>query len=180
MHDEALVALPEILDRLQIDTPILLGHSDGGSIAIIHAGGSGRAVAALILLAPHVMVEDISVASITAARRAYEDTHLRERLARHHEDVEGAFRGWNDVWLPPEFRAWSVEEYLPRLGCPVLAIQGEHDEYGTMEQIGRIARAAPDVELLKLAHCGHSPHRDQPEAVLEAITRFLFKPRRAW
>ena len=107
MHDEALVVLPEILDALDIRRPILLGHSDGGSIAIIHAGGSGREVAGLVLLAPHVMVEDISVASIAKARAAYAQGALRARLGRHHDDVDGAFRGWNDVWLRPEFRSWN-------------------------------------------------------------------------
>jgi pimeloyl-ACP methyl ester carboxylesterase len=173
MHDEALVVLPELLDGLGVRRPILLGHSDGGSIALVHAGGSGRDVAGLILLAPHVMVEDVSVASITAAREAYDHGDLRPRLARHHDDVEGAFRGWNDIWLSPEFRGWTIEEYLPRLACPVLAVQGEDDEYGTMEQVDRIARVAADVELLKLLGCGHSPHRDRPAEVLEAITRFL-------
>jgi pimeloyl-ACP methyl ester carboxylesterase len=176
MHDEALVVLPEIRDALEIRRPILLGHSDGGSIAIIHAGGSGRAVAGLILLAPHVMVEDISVASIAKARTAYAQGDFRARLARHHDDVDGAFRGWNDVWLRPEFRRWTIEEYLPRIGCPVLAIQGEDDEYGTMQQVERIGRAAPDAQILKLAKCGHSPHRDRAAEVLEAIRGFVAKP----
>ena len=169
MHDEALVVLPELLDRLEVRRPILLGHSDGGSIAIIHAGGSGRDVAGLVLLAPHVMVEDISVASIAAAREAYAQGALRARLGRHHDDVDGAFRGWNDVWLRPEFRDWSIEEYLPRITCPVLAIQGEEDEYGTMEQVDRIGRTIPHARILKLGRCGHSPHRDRAEEVLEAI-----------
>ena len=173
MHDEALVVLPEILDALDVRRPILLGHSDGGSIALIHAGGSGREVAGLILLAPHVMVEDISVASIAAARAAYERGELRARLARHHDDVDGAFRGWNDVWLRPEFRDWSIEEYLPRITCPVLTIQGEDDEYGTMEQVDRIGRAIPHARILKIARCGHSAHRDRAEEVLEAIRGFV-------
>jgi len=153
MHDEALVVLPRATDSLEIRRPILLGHSDGGSIAIIHAGGSGREVAGLVLLAPHVMVEDISVASIAAARVAYAQGDLRGRLARHHDDVDGAFRGWNGVWLRPEFRDWTIEEYLPRITCPVLAIQGEDDEYGTMEQVGRIARAVAGAQILELANC---------------------------
>jgi len=173
MHEEALVVLPEVLDALDVRRPILLGHSDGGSIAIIHAGGSGRAVAGLVLLAPHVMVEDISVASIAQARVAYAETDFRARLGRHHEDVDGAFRGWNEVWLRPDFRDWSIEEYLPRIKCPVLAIQGEEDEYGTMEQVDRIGRAIPHARVLKIARCGHSPHRDSAEDVLEAIRGFL-------
>ena len=178
MHDEALVVLPELLDRLEVRRPVLLGHSDGASIAIIHAGGSGRAVSGLVLLAPHVIVEDISVASIAAAGQAFEDAGLRERLSRHHEDVDGAFHGWNDAWLRPEFRAWSIEEYLPRLACPVLVIQGEDDEYGTMDQVDRIARAAPDVEVRKLPRCGHSPHRDRPEDVLKGIVALAARIRR--
>jgi pimeloyl-ACP methyl ester carboxylesterase len=173
MHDEALVVLPEVLDALEIRRPILLGHSDGGSIAIIHAGGSGRDVSGLILMAPHVMVEDISIASIAAARVAYAQGDFRARLGRHHDDVDGAFRGWNDVWLSPEFRGWSIEEYLRRIECPVLAIQGEDDEYGTMEQVDRIGRAIPHARLLKLARCGHSAHRDGAEEVLEAIRGFV-------
>lgn len=173
MHDEALHALPELLDRLAIHKPILFGHSDGGSIALIHAGGAQRPITGLILLAPHVMVEDVSLESIQAARGTYETTDLREKLARYHADPDSAFRGWNDIWLHPEFRTWNIEEYLPRIACPILAIQGENDEYGTMEQIERIARSAPHVELLRLPDCRHSPHRDRPEAVIEAVTRFV-------
>jgi pimeloyl-ACP methyl ester carboxylesterase len=173
MHDEALVALPEFLDRLAVERPILVGHSDGGSIALIHAGGAQRPVAGLILMAPHVMVEDLSIASIAAAKLTFEATDLRGKLARYHADVDGAFWGWNRIWLDPEFRDWNIEEYLPRITCPVLAIQGEDDEYGTMEQLRRIARAVADAELVDLADCRHSPHRDQPEAVLEAMTRFV-------
>ncbi|MBX9964540.1 MAG: alpha/beta hydrolase [Burkholderiales bacterium] len=173
MHDEALVVLPELLDRLAIERPVLFGHSDGGSIALIHAGGSSRPVAGLIVLAPHVLVEDISVTSIAEAKVAYETADLRERLAQRHANVESAFRGWNDIWLHPDFRAWNIEEYLPRVRVPVLAIQGEQDEYGTLDQIDRIARLAPDVETLKLADCRHSPHRDQPDAVIAATVDFV-------
>ena len=173
MHDEALTVLPELLDRLDIDRPILIGHSDGASIALIHAGANVRPVRAVIAMSPHVMVEDISIASIEAAKRAYETTDLRERLARYHADVDSAFRGWNDIWLHPDFRAWNIESCLASIACPMLVIQGEDDEYGTMEQVRRIASAAPDVEVLALEDCRHSPHRDQPEAVLDAITRFV-------
>jgi len=173
MHDEALVVLPELLDRLAIERPVLFGHSDGGSIALIHAGGSSRPVAGLIVLAPHVLVEDISVTSIAEAKVAYETTDLGERLAKRHANVESAFRGWNDIWLHPEFRAWNIEEYLPRVRVPVLAIQGEQDEYGTLDQIDRIARQVPDVETLKLADSRHSPHRDQPDAVIAATVDFV-------
>src|SRR5690606_21916008 len=114
-----------------------------------------------------------TIRSIEAAREAYATTDLREKLARYHADVDSAFRGWNDIWLDPAFREWNIEEYLPRIRCPVLAIQGEDDEYGTMEQLERIRRAVPDVELLKLADCRHSPHRDQPQAVIDAVVRFV-------
>jgi pimeloyl-ACP methyl ester carboxylesterase len=173
MHDEALIALPALLDALGIAQPILVGHSDGASIALIHAGGSDRSIMGAVAMAPHVIVEDISVASIAAARDAYSTTDLRARLSRYHADVDGAFRGWNDIWLRSDFRRWSIEEYLPRIRCPVLAIQGEDDEYGTMEQLGIMARTVPDCDLVKLEDCRHSPHRDQPEAVLEAISRFV-------
>ena len=173
MHEEALVTLPALLQALAIERPILLGHSDGGSIALIFAGGAQRPVRGVIAMAPHVMVEEISVASIAQAKAAYQSTDLRHRLARYHDDVESAFWGWNDIWLHPEFRHWNIEEYLPRIQCPVLAIQGEGDEYGTMEQIDRIRQQIADTHLVKLADCRHSPHRDQPEAVLAAIGPFV-------
>lgn len=173
MHDEALEALPELLERLEIDEPVLFGHSDGASIALVHAGAFGRA-RALILEAPHVFVEDICVQSIAGAKVAFATTDLPKRLARHHANPEKSFRGWNDVWLLPEFRAWNIEEYLPRIECPVLAIQGRDDAYGTMAQLEALARQVKGpVELLKLDRCGHSPHRDQPAAVLEAVREFV-------
>jgi pimeloyl-ACP methyl ester carboxylesterase len=173
MHDEALIALPELLDALAIDRPILVGHSDGGSIALIFAGAGLRPIAGVVTLAAHVLVEDLSVASIAAARATYATTDLRARLARYHADADSAFLGWNRIWLAPEFRDWNIEEYLPRIACPVLAIQGEDDEYGTMEQMRRIGAQVRDVELLALQDCRHSPQRDQPEAAIEAITRFV-------
>ena len=173
MHDEALLALPEFLDKLAVERPILLGHSDGGSIALIHAGGAQRPVRAVIALAPHVLVEDLSVASIAKAKVAWQTTDLPQRLGRYHDHVEATFRGWNDIWLHPDFRAWNIEAYLPAISAPILAIQGEDDEYGTLDQIERIARQAKDVDLVKLADCRHSPHKDQPEAVLAAIGDYV-------
>jgi len=173
MHDEALLTLPALLDALGVERPVLVGHSDGASIALIHAGGSGRAMCGVVAMAPHVFVEDLSIASIEAARTAYRTTDLRAKLARYHADVDGAFRGWNDIWLAPAFRTWNIERFLPEIGCPILAIQGRDDEYGTVEQIARLAKAAPDVDEVLLEDCRHSPHRDQPQAVLEAIVRFL-------
>jgi pimeloyl-ACP methyl ester carboxylesterase len=176
MHDEALIVLPQLLNELGVDDPILFGHSDGGSIALIHAGGSGRKVRGVVAMAPHVFVEDVSVRSIAAAKVAYESTDLRGRLARYHDDVDGVFWGWNDIWLHPEFRAWNIEEYLPRIQCPVLVIQGEHDEYGTNEQLLRIARGAPTVELLTLEDCRHAPQKDQRDRVLQAVLRWMRPP----
>jgi pimeloyl-ACP methyl ester carboxylesterase len=173
MHDEALIVLPALLERLRIERPILLGHSDGASIALIYAASVPRALSGLIAMAPHVMVEDISVASIAQARVSYETTDMRRRLSRHHADADAAFWSWNRIWLDPAFRDWNIESGLPRIACPILAMQGEDDEYGSMEQIERIARQARDVDMVKLADCRHSPHKDQPEAALAAIEAFV-------
>src|SRR5438445_560143 len=173
MHVEALEALPELLGKLGIAEPILVGHSDGGSIALLYAAVRDG-VTGLVLMAPHVFVEDISVKSIAAAKTAFESTDLPQKLGRHHADAAKTFRGWNDIWLNPDFRGWSIEEHLPRVYCPVLAIQGFDDEYGTMAQLEAVAkRAGGPVELLRLADCRHSPHRDQPGVVLEAMARFI-------
>jgi pimeloyl-ACP methyl ester carboxylesterase len=173
MHEEARVWLPAILKQLGICRPVLFGHSDGASIALIHAARPGSDVAGIMALAPHVKVEDLSVSSIAAAKTAYLETDLRTRLSRHHADVDSAFWGWNRIWLDPVFRDWNIEGLLPSIRCPILAIQGADDEYGTMEQIASIARSAPDVKLLALPACRHSPHRDQPQAVLAAAQAFV-------
>ena len=174
MHEQAHAVLPALLARLGIeDPPWLFGHSDGGSIALLYAAAFPARVAGLVAVAPHVFVEDVSVASIEQARIAYEATDLRRRLARYHDDPDSAFRGWNDIWLDPAFRAWDIEECLPRIRCPVLAVQGEDDEYGTMAQVDAIARNVPQARLLKLPACGHSPHRDQPRALTDAVVAFL-------
>src|SRR5260370_22884898 len=158
MHVEALETLPALRAALAIADPILVGQSDGASIALIHAGAGRWPVRGLILEAPHVFVEDVPVASIAAAKEAYRTTDLRPRLARYHGDVDGAFRGWNDIWLNPAFRAWSVEEYLSGIACPALAIQGADDEYGTLAQLAAIERGVKGaVERLVLANCRHSP-----------------------
>ena len=174
MHREALDVLPEVLDRLGIVEPILVGHSDGASIALIYAGASGRRVRGLILEAPHVFVETLTVESIAEATEAYNATSLREKLARHHADVDGAFWGWNDIWLHPDFLRWNIEEYLPAITVPTLVIQGADDEYGTLAQLDAIERGlSGPVERLVLPDCKHSPHRDQAEATLDAMTRFV-------
>lgn len=177
MHRQAQELLPALLRALRIDVatdrPWLFGHSDGGSIALLHAARWSHLVAGTIVLAPHILVEDVSVASIAQAREAYLHTDLRQRLARHHDDPDSAFWGWNDVWLHPDFRAWSIEDQIASIGCPLLAVQGLDDEYGTLEQIRGIARRVPQTQLLELPQCGHSPHRDQPDALIEAVTRFV-------
>jgi len=174
MHVQAREVLPKVLDAAGAGRePVwLYGHSDGGSIALLYAAMFPERVAGLVVAAPHVFVEDLSVESIERTRRAYLETDLRAKLARHHEDVDSAFWGWNDIWLHQPFLAWNIESELAAIRAPVLAIQGVDDEYGTMEQIQRIARRVPGTELLQLARCGHSPHRDQPDAVIEAAVRF--------
>lgn len=176
MHGEALETLPALLDLLGADRPVLIGHSDGGSIALIHAGAGCRACAGVAVLAPHLFVEPRSVVGIAATVADFEHTDLAQKLVRHHRDARRTFYGWADIWRSAEFRDWNIESYLPVLRCPVLAIQGEDDEYAGMAHIDRIAELAvhaPGVELLKLADCGHSPHRDQAAAVGAAIAAFV-------
>ncbi|PUE47846.1 alpha/beta hydrolase [Limnohabitans sp. 2KL-1] len=175
MHEEALVVLPALLRALGIERPVLLGHSDGGTIALIHA--SHFEVAGCVVMAPHMMVEDISIAAITAARDAFENGPLRQRLSAYHADVDCAFWQWNDVWLSEAFRSFDIRPELGEISAPLLAIQGDADPYGTMAQIDEIAQAVPHARLLKLPDCGHSPHRDQPEAVAQAIEAFMAQVR---
>jgi pimeloyl-ACP methyl ester carboxylesterase len=173
MHHEGEVALPELLDKLSIAKPILLGHSDGGSIALIFAGAYPDRPRALILEAPHVFVEELSVASITEAKTVYLTTELPRKLGRYHQHVDATFWGWNDIWLDPQFRSWNIEEYLPAIRCPILCIQGEGDEYGTIAQVKTIQARVPGTEILMLPNCKHSPHRDQTEATLEKMAEFV-------
>jgi len=173
MHREALEALPELLRRLEVERPVLVGHSDGASIALIHAG-AGHPVRGLALMAPHVFVEPVCLTSIHEAKAAFARGDLAERLARYHRDAARTFHLWADAWLDPAFLDWNIEEYLPGIACPVLAIQGEDDAYGTMAQLERVARGVRGpCELLKLPACGHAPFRDQPERTLEAVKRFV-------
>lgn len=173
MEHEALTVLPEVLDRLEISDPILIGHSDGASIALIHAG-AGHPVSGLVLLAPHVFVEPESITGIEAALEKFESTDLRERMARHHRDPSSTFFAWNDIWLDPGFRDWNIEGYLPGIDCPTLLIQGRDDEYGTLAQLEAIERGVTGpVRSLVLEECGHSPHLSQPARTLEATARFI-------
>lgn len=175
MHDEAFDVVPAILDQAKIEKAILLGHSDGASIATIYGGGrQDFRVRGLVLMAPHFFCEDISVESIAAAKEAYETTDLRQRLARYHGDnVDVAFWGWNQAWLHPDFRNWNITEFLPTVRVPMLVIQGRDDQYGTAAQI-EAARAAAycPVDVLYLENCRHSPQVDQPDATLGAIADF--------
>jgi pimeloyl-ACP methyl ester carboxylesterase len=172
MHRQANEVLPALLQALNVtQAPWLLGHSDGGSIALLYA--SRHRTAGVMVMAPHIRVEEVSVQSIAKAKAAYENTDLRERLSRYHSDVDSAFWGWNRIWLAPEFRNWSIETELSTLTCPVLAIQGIQDEYGTLAQIRDIQRHVAHTQLLELADCGHAPHRDQPQTLTQACLTFF-------
>ena len=174
MHDEALRALPELLASLAIEKPLLIGHSDGASIALIHAG-AGYEVLGVAAMAPHVFIEPVCLTSIEKAAQSFETTDLAQRLARYHRDARKTFYGWAEVWLDPDFKGWDIrDDYLPSIRCPVLAIQGYEDEYGTMAQLDEIKRRVNGpCELLKLESCGHAPFRDQPENTLDAVVRFI-------
>jgi pimeloyl-ACP methyl ester carboxylesterase len=172
MHREGEVVLPTLLAALEIPRAILFGHSDGASIALIAAATHSQLVAGLVLEAPHVFVEDVSIRSIAAARDAWGTTDLRAKLARYHDDVDGAFRGWNDIWLDPRFRDWNIEAYAAAITCPVLVVQGEADEYGTLAQVDAIAARIPRTERLIVPLAGHSPHRDAAYAVLNRVAAF--------
>ncbi|CAM5785966.1 alpha/beta fold hydrolase [Rhizobacter fulvus] len=171
MHAQAHEVLPLLFAQLQITCPWLFGHSDGGSIALLHAAKFD--VAGIVVVAPHILVEDASIASIEQARTAYETTDLRARLARYHADPDSAFRGWNDIWLAPAFRDWDIRAELDTITCPVLAVQGEDDEYGTLAQIRGIQARLPKTRLLVIPKCGHSPHRDQPALLASQAARFI-------
>jgi pimeloyl-ACP methyl ester carboxylesterase len=177
MHQQAHQVLPALLAALGVDAaaspPWLFGHSDGGSIALLHAAQFPKQVAGLVVLAPHVFVEPVTTTSIQQARATYRETDLRQRLARYHDDPDSAFWGWNDIWLHPEFPRWNIEAELATIRCPVLALQGVDDEYGTLEQIERISQRVPTTQCRALPQCGHSPHRDQPDAVLHAVAQFM-------
>lgn len=175
MHDEALDVLPKLLDAIGFRRGILIGHSDGASIAAIYAGGvQDHRIRGLSLIAPHFVVEDVSVSSIAAAKQAYESTDLREKLARWHKNVDVAFRGWNEAWLDPEFRKWDISDSLAYIRVPVQIVQGEADQYGTLRQV-EIAREECycPVDVTILPGIGHAPHREAPNRTLIAVSDFV-------
>ena len=177
MHRQAWELLPALLETLGVDSganpPWLFGHSDGGSIALLYAARYPDRLRGAIVLAPHIMVEDLTVASIEQARRAYLDTDLKQRLEKYHADADSAFWGWNDIWLEPAFRAWSIEEELAGIRCPLLAVQGLDDEYGTLLQVRGIARRVAHARVAELPDCGHSPQRDQAARLVELCMGFI-------
>ena len=173
MHHEGEVVLPALLAALDVERPVLFGHSDGASIALIFAGSRPVAARALVLEAPHVFVEELSVRSISAAKRTFATTDLPARLGRHHADAAATFAGWNDVWLDPRFRDWNIESYASRVTCPVLLIQGRDDQYGTVAQLESIASRIAGTRTLLVPNAGHSPHRDAPELVLDQVADFV-------
>jgi len=178
MHDEAQQVLPKILAAADIRQAVLIGHSDGASIALIHAGSvAAQSLRGLILMAPHVFVEELSLSSIRQAKTDFETTDLRRKLARYHGDnVDCAFWGWNQAWLDAKFVDWNLEEYLLKIEVPILLIQGVDDNYGTLRQLQSINKGlASEAEQVVLPDCGHSPFRDRPAETLRAILRFLEK-----
>ena len=174
MHDEALNALPELLNALSVQNPVLVGHSDGASIALIYAG-AGHVVRGIAVMAPHVFIEPLCLKSIEQAAQAFETTELAERLGRYHRDARRTFYGWADVWRDNDFTTWDIrDEYVANIASPLLAIQGHDDVYGTMAQLDEIKRRVRGrCELLKLEDCGHAPFREQPEKTLDAVTQFV-------
>jgi pimeloyl-ACP methyl ester carboxylesterase len=176
LHDEALLWLPELRAALGLERVVLVGHSDGASIALVHAGADQWPVAALVAIAPHEFVEEVTVEGIRAAGEAWRTTDLAARLRRYHRDADGVFAAWHDTWLSAAFRAWNIEEFLPGIRCPLLAIQGEQDEYATMAQLDAIVRGAtrsPRAEQMRLEGCGHAPHRERADEVVAAIARLV-------
>jgi pimeloyl-ACP methyl ester carboxylesterase len=173
MHRQAFEVLPRLLAELGVQRPWLFGHSDGGSIALLYAARFSHQLSGVVAVAPHIFVEPVTITNISAARAAYLDGDLRPRLMRHHADVDSAFFGWNDIWLDPAFLDWNIEDELGGIDCPLLVVQGEDDEYGSLEQVHRIARIVDAAQVAVLAQCGHSPHRDQPAELSRIAGHFI-------
>ena len=177
MHEQAIDVLPAFLSAVGLDPIrrplVLMGHSDGGSIALLFSALTDWPCRGIIVMAPHLFVEDVSIRSIRQAREVYLKTDMREKLGRYHADPDSAFWGWNDVWLSPAFASWNIEDEVCAITAPILAMQGVDDEYGTLEQIRRIHSLSPRVELAEISDCRHSPHRDQPERVIALCQQFL-------
>ena len=174
MHQEAIEVLPEFLEKMHVRDVLLVGHSDGGSIALIYSAKPVVPVLALVLEAPHVFVEETTIQSIASSKEEYLFGNLKSRLAKYHPRTDETFLGWSDVWLRPEFLSWNIEEFLPRIRVPVLVIQGEKDRFGTVRQVEAIQKNfAGPVETLLIPECGHSPHREKPEQVMTAMVSFI-------
>ena len=173
MHREAAIVLPELLQVLDVERPLLIGHSDGASIALLYAGG-GHDVAGLVCIAPHVFVEDESIVGIQTAREQFETTDMTSRMARYHDDPDATFRGWNDVWLSPAFRSWNIESSLPAITAPMLVVQGTADRYGTMAQVESIrAGVSGPYRTMAVEGAGHAPHLEAGEWVVREVADFI-------
>ncbi len=176
LHQQALEVLPKVIEGLKLNEPVwLFGHSDGGSIALLSAAHYSGLVAGVVVLAPHLFVEDLTIQSIVQARDHYRAGGLKERLSRYHADVDSAFYGWNTIWLKPEFKYWSIEDEVAKIQCPILAIQGEQDPYGTMEQVNRIKKLADQAVVIEIDDCGHSPHKDQTQVLMSVVKDYFEK-----
>jgi len=170
MHREAMEVLPSLLNVWGLEKPVLIGHSDGGTIALLHA--AQFPVAGCVVMAPHLMVEDMTLSAIEASKKAYEEGDLRQKLSRYHADVDCAFWQWNDVWLSQAFRSFDIREECKAITAPVLALQGEDDAYGSLRHLDEL-HTAGTVERHVLPDCGHSPHKDQAQKSLELVVEFL-------
>jgi len=175
LEHEASDTLPAFLDALNIERPWLIGHSDGGTIALLAAARKVAALAGIVVIAPHYFVEDICLAGIEEARHAYETSEFRGKLARYHQDSDSVFYGWHKVWTDPGRRDWNIAAELEQIACPILAIQGREDEYATLEQIEGVKRYAPHTELVVVENCGHFPHLSYGDMVIEHIAAFIEK-----
>jgi pimeloyl-ACP methyl ester carboxylesterase len=177
LEQEARHSLPALFQALDIDTtrdkPMLFGHSDGASIALLHAAAFPDSVAGIVVVAPHVFVEDVAMDRIRRLQQGYANSPLRSRLATFHDDPDAVFTGWSNCWLAPEFRGWDVTSELRKISCPTLAVQGIQDQYGTLEQLYAIKRHVLHAELLILDDCRHAPHQEQPDALTAGVIHFL-------